>query len=154
MVRFLRAAVLLLIPIIVGGPVRADVLVTNYINNSVERFSDAGVPLGTFITNVSAVNGNLQGPAGIIYNPSNQLVYVSSQFTNQILTYNLAGTFQGVFKDLNGFTDPVHPIPANTTYGPTVLRIGPTTGNLYVARNLNAFQVPNPGAGTMDRFNL
>jgi hypothetical protein len=139
------ARIFLLIPLLVAGPARADVLLNNYFNNSIERFDqNTGAYLGTFISNNPALNGGLVEPAGIVYNPNDQLIYVSSQGTNQILRYNLDGTFNSVFANLTA---------VNPQYGPAGLRFSPTTGDLYVARNLNFFfNSSSAGQGTVDRL--
>jgi DNA-binding beta-propeller fold protein YncE len=129
--------------VLFAGPARADVLVNNYYNNSIERFNQTtGAYLGTFI---APGLGGLSEPAGIVYNPTDNLIYVSSQGNNEILRYNLNGTFNSVFANLNSI---------NAQYGPAGLRFSPTNGDLYVARNLNFFTNPNAaGQGTVDEFN-
>jgi autotransporter-associated beta strand protein len=141
-----RLTALLLFPALFAGTARADVvLVNNYFNNSVERFDPTtGANLGTFISNNPALNGGLSEPAGIVYNPTDQLIYVSSQGTNQILRYNLNGSFHDVFANLSS---------VNAQYGPAGLRFNPVNGDLYVARNLNFFfNSGSAGQGTVDRL--
>jgi hypothetical protein len=146
-----RTLPLLLIPALLAGPVRADVLVTNYVTGAIERFDGT---TGAELPTPFLPAGTIAGPAGITYNPADNLVYISAQFSNQILRYNLDGSLHDVFKDLNTFTDPVHPLPSGTTYNPTVLRFSPVTGDLYVSRNLDTFHNANAaGQGTVDRFN-
>jgi PEP-CTERM motif len=122
---------------------RADVLVNNYYNSSIERFNqNTGAYLGTFIPSGL---GGLVEPAGIVYNPTDNLIYVSSQGNNEILRYNLNGTFNSVFANLSSI---------NSQYGPAGLRFSPTNGDLYVARNLNFFtNTSSAGQGTIDELN-
>jgi DNA-binding beta-propeller fold protein YncE len=146
---FARFLLLLLLPALFAGPARADVLVTDYITGAIDKLDPTtGAIVGQFVP-----PGQINGPTGIVYNPADQLVYISAQFSNQILRYNLNGTLHDVFKDLNTFTDPVNPLPAGTTYAPSGLRFSPATGDLYVSRNLNAFyNSAAAGHGTVDRF--
>jgi sugar lactone lactonase YvrE len=147
MPRFIfKLCVATVLGIVAAGSARADVLVTNYFNNSIERFDpNNGNYLGTFISNNPATNGGLSQPAGIVYNPTDSLIYVSSQGTNQILRYNLNGSFHDAFINLT---------PINSQYGPAGLRFSPTNGDLYVTRNLNFFfNNAAVGQGTVDRFN-
>lgn len=136
------------------APARGDVLLTNYFLGSVERFNETtGAYLGTFIQPGA---GGLTLAAGIAYNPADQLVYVSSRGTNQVLRYNLNGSFHSVFLNLNNFNpagNPV-PIPSVTTYSPGNLRFSPVNGDLYVSRDLNFYQFPTQtfGQGAVDRF--
>ncbi len=138
------ARVLPLLLILFASPVRADVLVTNYFNNSIERFDQTtGADLGTFIPNGL---GGLSEPAGIVYNPADNLIYISSQGNNEILRYNLNGTFNSVFANLT---------PINAQYAPAGLRFSPTNGDLYVSRfgTIPGSVFPAAGQGTVDQFN-
>jgi hypothetical protein len=144
------------------GPVRADVVLANdYVTGAINEFNQTnGALIGTFIP-----PGQFSGTAtGIVYNPTDQLVYISiSPFAssggslsspNQVLRYNLNGTLHDVFKSLDGFTDPTHPIPPTTSYFPATLRFSPANGDLYVSRGLNQFYNPSAATnnGTVDRF--
>src|SRR5947209_940173 len=151
MLRLLARVLPLLLLTILAGPTRADiVLVTDYISGAIDRFDPT---TGAMLPTPFVPAGQINGPTGIVYNPADKLVYISAQFSNQIVRYNLDGTLHDVFKDLNSFSDPVNPLPANTTYSPSGLRFSPATGDLYVSRNLNAFYNPNAaGHGTVDRF--
>jgi hypothetical protein len=142
--------ILPLLAVLFAGTARADVLVTDYVTGAIDRLDETtGAMLTPFVP-----GGQIAGPAGIVYNPTDKLVYISAQFSNQILRYNLDGTLHDVFKDLNGFSDPTNPLPSGTTYSPTVLRFSPVTGDLYVSRNLDSFHNANAaGHGTVDRFN-
>src|SRR6476659_2217354 len=162
MLRYFRLAALLVLPALVAGPGRADVLVGNYLAGSIERFSNTGAYLGPFITSTQAAVYGLSQPSGIAYNPTDGLVYISSQGSNQVMRFNaLTGLPAGLtpgsavfINNMSAINDPVHPIPAGSPYSPTLLRFSPTTGDLYVSRNLNFFtnSAAATNNGTVDRF--
>jgi hypothetical protein len=164
MYRSVARFVALLLLTFVAGPARADVvLATDYLTGAINEFNPTN---GALLPTPFIPAGQFAGAAtGIVYNPADQLVYISiSPFAlpgggvnttpNQILRYSLNGTLHDVFKDLSGFTDATNPLPSGTSYSPTTLRFSPATGDLYVSRNLNAFYNPSAaGNGTVDRFN-
>jgi DNA-binding beta-propeller fold protein YncE len=142
MPRFIiRLALPAMLGVVLAGPARADVLVTNYFNNTIEAFNQTtGSFEGTFISDPA----HLALPAGILYNPADNLIYVSSQGTNAIVRYNLNGSYHDTFINL---------ATINPQYGPAGLRFSPTNGDLYVTRNLNFFfNSAAAGQGTVDRF--
>src|SRR6267142_1262250 len=100
---------------------KADLLVTDQTKHSVLRFSNAGVPLGTFIDKfVPAGSGGLQGTGAYIFGPDGNL-YVSDFIAHVVRRYNgMTGASMGVFTSGYSFA-----APGGLAFGPD--------GNFYVA---------------------
>src|SRR5689334_16953156 len=82
---FKSSALAALFLLLFSSAASADLLVTDRVTNSVDRFDEStGKLLGTF---VSAGSGGLSGPIGMRFGPDGNL-YVASSDTNQILRYN------------------------------------------------------------------
>jgi len=74
------------------GSLRADILISRG-TNGVDRFSNAGAFLGTFI---APGTGDLDDARGLAISPTGD-VFVSDFADSEILRFNAAGTFMGVF---------------------------------------------------------
>src|SRR5262249_21783884 len=73
-------------------------------SGSVVRYDGTtGQSLGTFI---AAGYGGLRGPASVTFDPAGSSLYVTSEYTNQVLKYNAqSGAFVGVAASA-GLSDP------------------------------------------------
>ncbi|MDJ0497436.1 MAG: DUF5011 domain-containing protein, partial [Acidimicrobiia bacterium] len=90
--------------------------VGDYSNDTIRRYNPVtGADLGVWIP---AGTGGLDGPAGMQFGPDGHL-YVSSNFSDQILEFDTDGTFLGVFAAGGGLDE-----PDDLTFGPD--------GHLYV----------------------
>jgi hypothetical protein len=90
----------------------------------------------------------LSGPAGLTVGPDSNL-YISSQFTNAILQYNLSTNTLSTFIPSSVLT-PIAAANGDAQFAPAGLRFGPD-GNLYVS--LNGGQSATSG-GAVVRFNI
>src|ERR1017187_7768387 len=98
-----KTLTLVLILILACFTVRADLLVSSYLQSCVLRYSEAtGAYLGTFVPTAS---GGLRGAEGLVFGRDGSL-YVSETLGNRILRYDgTTGAFLGTFAS-EGLTSP------------------------------------------------
>lgn len=105
-----------------------DVYVADFSNNRIQRFNKStGAYVSQFGVGGSGA-GQLSGPSGLVYNPTNGLLYVGEVNNNRISVFSTSGTYQFQFAALGSGNGQLN--------NPFVLGVD-SRGNVYVADKNN-----------------